>query len=78
MRIIQAIAGLQILILLLLFCFGSLHVSQFHVCDFFNLCFCSNILQKSGHFCFAALPKRPKDRGGCVHHDYEVPFALQI
>ena len=28
------------------------------------------ILQKSGHFCFAASPKRPKDwRGGCVHHD---------
>ena len=27
------------------------------------------ILQKSGHFCFTAWPKRPKDRGGCVYHD---------
>ena len=52
MQIMQAIAGdLQILILQLLFCFGSLHVSQFQACDFFNLCLCSNILQMSGHFC---------------------------
>ena len=40
----QAVTGSQILILQLLlhFRFSSLHVSEFHVCDFFILCLCSN------------------------------------
>ena len=40
----QAVVILQILILQLLlhFCFSSMHVSQFCVCDFFILCRCSN------------------------------------
>ena len=34
------------------------------------------ILHKSGHFCFAAWPKRPKDHSGCVHHD-DIAALLQ-
>ena len=51
---------------LALLLFSSLLVSQLCAGDFFILCLCSNT-SKEGHFCFAARPKGPKDRNGCVN-----------
>ena len=60
MRIMRAVEGLQLLILLLLlhFHFNSLHMSQFCACDL------------RGTLLLHCLTQRTKDRDGCVNHVY--------
>ena len=50
----------------------TVHVTDSQFCTMLviSLLYVSiQILQKSGHFCFAPWPKRPKDHSGCVCHD---------